>query len=693
VPQHPRHRPAGAPPFLPPGDKRFPILIRAADLAAFLAADKSNRTPEAPNWIPRFLGQQSQEFKWGLDEDFFDKKLDDGGCLLMVDGLDEAPESRMRNRMARLFEGATQAFGRCDFLVSTRPQTYSGDSVLGKFYKIPIGKLAPGDVESFFDRFSRALALSESETRLFKEGLNTALQQRRDVREMAENPVMLTALAVLQHNGQRLPEYRVDLYGSIVRWLAAAREDMEGRPRATECLRYMRALALWMQDAPAGDRVRQANKRAAAEFLSGRFGRSLEENEEILEEEFADSGILLDRGRDFEFWHLSFQEYLAALEIGGLRDEYLFKAVFEGGKIYRAEWRETMRLLGGVLLQQGEPRINGLFEAILERLGPRPGLEEQVRCAALLSAMMQDLSRMDFKPAQTSAYESTMKAVMGIFETGEAQRIELARRIEAADLLGQAGDPRLEENNWVTIPPCTFYMGAQKTNQNGRNYDLKADACESPVREVKLKGFRIRRFPVTVQEFGVFMDSKDTKGYSRRLYWREGGSDIAPKDWERQKEHPNWPVVGVSWYEAAAWCAWFGGRLPTEAEWERAARGPRGTRYPWGDQPLIDPSRANYHGETAVGHPTPVGLYPTGNTPERLCDTLGNVWEWCDDWFSSYENGVQNNPRGVYTGYAKVMRGGSWNYSPEGIRVSVRGRDAPMNRGDYVGFRCVGELR
>ena len=142
-------------------DRRFPVLIRAADLAAFLAVDRSNKPPDAPGWIPYFLGRQSDAFKWGLDEAFFDRKLLEGGCLLMVDGLDEAPESKMRNRMARLFENATDAFGKCDFLVSTRPQTYSGDSVLGRFDKFPIGKLDSPEIDAFFDRFARALALRD----------------------------------------------------------------------------------------------------------------------------------------------------------------------------------------------------------------------------------------------------------------------------------------------------------------------------------------------------------------------------------------------------------------------------------------------------------------------------------------------------------------------------------------------------
>jgi hypothetical protein len=119
-----------------------------------------------------------------------------------------------------------------------------------------------------------------------------------------------------------------------------------------------------------------------------------------------------------------------------------------------------MRLLGGVLRQQGEAKIEGLFQSILSKLGAQPTLQDKVRCVALLSAMMRDLSRMEYTP-KTSLYERTVKEVMAIFETGEAERIELLKRVEAADLLGRVGDPRLEEINWIVIPAGTFHMGAQ----------------------------------------------------------------------------------------------------------------------------------------------------------------------------------------------------------------------------------------
>jgi formylglycine-generating enzyme required for sulfatase activity len=340
-----------------------------------------------------------------------------------------------------------------------------------------------------------------------------------------------------------------------------------------------------------------------------------------------------------------------------------------------------------VLRQQGEAKIDGLIDATLGKLGDRPALADQVRCAALLSAMMRDLSRMKYKP-KNPAYEPAVRKVMRIFDAGAAEEIEIGKRAEAADLLGQVGDPRLEEDTWVVIPAGSFHMGAQKWKKRLPNCDQEAYDSEEPVREVQLRGFRIGRFPVTVQEFGDFM--KKGGSAARKSWAGEHGTFSQPREWQRQKQFPNRSVTGVSWFEAAAYCAWAGGRLPTEAEWERAARGAKSSRYPWGNEPPLDSSRANYN--RVVEHATPVGLFPKGNSSEGLCDILGNVWEWCGDWFGPYEINHLPNPSGPKEGEARILRGGSWLNSHRYVRASSRNWSKPANRSNNIGFRCAGEL-
>jgi formylglycine-generating enzyme required for sulfatase activity len=674
-------RPKDAKPFLSPDDRRFPLLIRTADLTKLLAADKSPKPPDAPDWLPYFLSKQSEYYKFGLDESFFRRKLDEGGCLVMVDGLDEAPDQRLRERVSRIFEKATVAYAKCDFLVTTRPQSYSGDSVLAGFFPIRIGDLEPPEIKTFFRHFSQALLLPANAAQEFQESLESALERRAEIREMARNPVMLTALAVLQHNDQKLPEYRVELYESILGWLASARDAKDGRPTAEKCLEYLRKLALAMQEAPAG-RMVQMNKRAAAELAASEWGGTIEHNENVLELETQDSGILSAAGTDLKFWHLSFQEYLAARELASFSDEQLLARVVKSQNLYHPEWREMLRLLGGILKQQGVQKVDGFFNAVLATVPAGADLERRTRCAALLSSMLRDLKPMGYQPTD-DRFDATIKSVMQIFEPGPAQKIDIKTRVEAADLLGQVGDPRLDDHNWVEIQGGTFWMGAQKT---GRNEDPEAYEEEAPVHQVTLKSFRIGRFPVTVQEFARFLKAS---GYAKQKFWEAGGFQkfTEPEEWESQKRFPNRPVVGVSWFEASAYCAWAALRLPTEAEWERVARGPNSARHPWGDAPALDHSRANY--EIVVGHPTPVGLFPEGNSTEDICDLLGNVWEWCSDWYAGYSDNQNENPAGLQKGDLKVLRGGAWIDGPGCVRVSVRDGGGPADRYSNVGFRCA----
>jgi len=195
------------------------------------------------------------------------------------------------------------------------------------------------------------------------------------------------------------------------------------------------------------------------------------------------------------------------------------------------------------------------------------------------------------------------------------------------------------------IPAGHFLMGLPDN-------DLLAEEHEKPQRLVFLRAFWIDVYPVTNSRFARFVEAG---GYSERRWWspagwvwRESRKISAPLTWgEPGWDAPEQPVAGVSWFEAEAYCRWADKRLPSDAEWEKAARGSDGRRYPWGND---WPSSQHCNFDSRVGRTTPVGLYPLGVSPFGLHDMAGNVNNWCLDWywvgFGQYcaERRLLNNP-------------------------------------------------
>ena len=333
-------------------------------------------------------------------------------------------------------------------------------------------------------------------------------------------------------------------------------------------------------------------------------------------------------------------------------------------------WRETARRYQAVAQAMGNRRLAQMLAAALaeraEALPPPPdpvvglleaerweealaALEPRARrgdaaASALLAAMIEGQALARGRP---SLADQLSALGAGLAALGAAPRRE---RLRAAALLGAVGDPRLLDPRtgeaplggyWCAIEAGPFWFG---------------DDRREPLRQERLPyAYRIGRYPVTNAEYGRFIEAG---GYQERRWWTEQGwrylqpgsvrwleaNDeriTRPRRWDTDAyNQPNQPVVGVSWYEAAAYCAWLSEeghqagwlpveeviRLPTWLEWERAARGVDRRRYPWGDE-APDGERANY-GETGIGRPTAVGCFPAGAASCGALDMAGNVMEW-----------------------------------------------------------------
>ncbi len=235
----------------------------------------------------------------------------------------------------------------------------------------------------------------------------------------------------------------------------------------------------------------------------------------------------------------------------------------------------------------------------------------------------------------------------------------------------------------VFVPAGDFTMGSLA----GEGSDE-----EVPQHKVILDGYWIDRTEVTNAQYRAFTGST---GYREPTTCDWGDPTYA------DETKANHPVVCVSWYDAGAYCAWAGARLPTEAEWEKAARGTDVRTYPWGFG--FDGSRTNYCDSNCEGdhkdpwvndgysRTAPVGSFPSGASPYGALDMAGNVWEWVSDTYaySYYVKSPLHNPQGPGSGDYRVLRGGSWYGFYNNERVAYRAWMTPENRDAATGFRCV----
>ena len=196
---------------------------------------------------------------------------------------------------------------------------------------------------------------------------------------------------------------------------------------------------------------------------------------------------------------------------------------------------------------------------------------------------------------------------------------------------------------------------------------------EKPPHRVYLDAFSIDKYETTNALYARFM----------RATGRPAPRDGNDSSFNASSQ----PVVNVTWEDADAYCKWAGKRLPTEAQWEKAARGTDGRKYPWGEQ--WDASRAN--AENKLGSTASVGSYASGTSPYGAYDMAGNVWEWVADWYAKhyYEQSPNRNPMGPDSGTTRVLRGGSWSSLPVNLRAAVRLGDTPGLRNISIGFRCA----
>jgi 3',5'-cyclic AMP phosphodiesterase CpdA len=668
------------------GKPPVPVLIRLAELVPMLRKKAPGRRDDR-GWLLDFLAQASKANRDGIERSAWQRLLESGEAMLLLDGLDEVADGALRTRVFTIFRNAVERWpGR--IVVASRPIDTAEMRAMG-FHTAAIEPFGRDEIRTFLDRWVAAVHEAAAPSALGRSGeqhraaLESAIVDHAGVRRLAANPVMLTCLCVVHFNeGGRLPEGRSRVYRAVIDWLLAARSEQRRAAGFSDLFaRYALArLAFAMMAHPNGkralwdlhDAVKALEPELEREFpqLDGTGRRR--KARDWLAFECMGSGIVEEvSGRQLRFWHLTFQEYLAALHLalwdGGSEDPPEDWWPVVEAHLADAQWRETLELFPGCLLDEGgRGRVDRLLRRVLSLRGSDSDLVTEARVAGIFGRLIEPMKVFQYTapPEIHSAFEAARKAVMPIFEKAGAAQVPVADRIAAAEALGLGGDPRLRdlEANLLPVPP--------------------------------LPGLRLGRYPVTVEEYRKFVE--DERGYEDERFWSEEGWQLrkkegwsAPDEWEEQLRHPNRPVVNVSWHEANAYCRWMADawgctvRLPTGEEWLAAAF-PDERTYPWGEE---EPTEELANFSRNVGSLTPVGCYPAGEGEFGHRDLVGNTWEWGLD---EVEVSAENRKR-IWLDAEDAfysLRGGSWTRSDQFLQPSLFVSPTAIRR-DSVGFRVA----
>ncbi len=718
------------------GQPLLPIFTRLRNFGVFLAQHKAKYPGPCPGALVDFLESQYRDGERGfLTPGFFDNRLKEGGCLVLLDGLDEVSDNR--GDVAQHISEFIQCYGKYPgnrFGLSSRPRGYEMVELQLAAARLSVAEVLPLDGPGIAALVENLFTLIEPDS-LRRED-NTAdliknLLGRPNLTELASTPLFCSALVqVYKYHRAHLPERTVEVLDEIVTLLLGfwrlqqsalveaerlASEDGTGKRRLVEDavkvkLKRLSYLAAQMQEKT----ITSINKDEAVEILAHYLKeREREKEDEAALEKAAGflanahefSGLLAEHEPgEYSFLHKTFLEFLAAT---WLVDHSL--VVPTAMQHLNDDLWEPVILMAGAHPKLPENFCSALVQQVLERAGDAADGGYKGRCLVMAGKLAADMA-VNLPDPDREEVESRLLEGM----SGPGLPAKLRAQVGAA--LSRLGDPRAEVLTLEAMPFCYVPEGPFRMGEG------------KAAHTVDLPAFWLAQYPVTNAQYGLFVQAK---GYQEKHYWDEAIQAGYWKDglfegrWDNEgRSGPvdfggafgldNHPVVGVSWYEALAFTRWLDElahangwlgkewmvKLPSEAEWEKAARG--GLRLPPNeivrplarlegelvqasadnpgqerDYPWNGPFKAEWANtsESGIGATSAVGCFPGGAGPYGCQELSGNVWEWQENWYDKDED-------------TKALRGGSWYINQDDARCADRYWYYPVFRVNLVGFRC-----
>lgn len=681
--------------------------------------------------------------------DALQRHIQQRGGIVLLDGLDEVPEAGKQREFIKAVIEDFERGGLCRVIVTCRPYAYDrAEWKLRGFVERAVAPFSPKQIQEFIAAWYHAqqavfgMPQDDADAKTIK--LSTAIQNEGYLSELASSPLLLTLMATVHSSKGELPEDRALLYQEVVdllldRWqqtktvngkAESGLQDLLGITR-TELQETLARVAFDAHKAQgeARPKTRKRDEEAprAADIQGAQLRRALGELVGKDEIKIAQAihyirtraGLLLEKDQErdvFALPHRQFQEFLAAAYLCQSPDFVLdVKELVEKDALW---WRQVFLLAVGRKKPSDYGTALELLNKMLPALPPRRkrGSPKNAERALLCATGASEI-RLGIKAQSDERYRNAPKKFQQWLVTIiEQELLALSERAQAGRLLSKLGDIREDVNCEMpfTLPVAAgeFEMGTSEDQAQaiikefGRNWK-EGDKREMPQHRVALDAYRIGKYPVTNAQFRPFVDGD---GYTNKEYWTEDGWEwrmrneiTKPRYWDDpQWNLDNHPVVGVSWYEANAYCQWLTRRetrnekrkfrLPTEAEWEKAASWEDAKKvkrvYAWGDE--FDGQKGNVSA-SGIGRTSAVGLFSNHPSPCGAMDMTGNVWEWCTDWFAGeyYQESPRENPQGPSSGKFRVLRGGAF-YDESGLaRCACRGRLTPDLRDLNIGFRVA----
>ncbi len=643
--------------------------------------------------------------------------LDQDKAFILLDGLDEVRDGALRDYvMDQVVNFYCLYKGRCRFVMTSRIIGYKAvRRVIEGLRECTLVDFDDEDIASFVDKWTQVV-----EEHVLGQGDNArerAEQERSElmhsvgdhkgVRRLAGNPLLLTILAMMKRQGVVLPRRRAQLYDKYMETLITSWNRVRGLGRRfsgelelNPTLEVLAPLAFLMHEKSAGvGLVSEEHLMDMLTRIQKNRGRPnpREEALRFFNDFRSYSGILMERGLgQYGFMHLTIEEYLAAIDLANqinTSDEAVSNLVIE--HIDQQPWYEVSLLAIGYLALKATALKPFATKVVVNLLENQSG--SRGKTAVLAGQAVFEVGEDGFS---SDTVEKTCQRLLGIMADSE---IDPSVRCNAGDVLARLGDLRKEVLDstcmeFRKIEAGPFWYGEGEEGHECKELDYQ---------------YRLARYPVTVAQFRQFSEAG---GYQGETYWQEAEDAGCWKSgrfkarygygeaWRKGlAELPdrfclaNHPMVIVSWYESMAYCRWLTDQwlaskiasenlshlnpkewiftLPSEKQWEKAARGPapRKRPYPCGDE--LTPNLAN-HRKTHIESTSAVGCFPKDKSPYNCMDMTGNVWEWCHNKHSEDSS-------------FRVFRGGSWFESAQFCLCSSRDWGVPDFRRDVLGFRVA----